>query len=177
MNYFLRSSARTLGNFPKKSRLRYDEPFLPAIMLGSMIPMFGLVVIALATGACQANRGQDASSEIPTASRRAGVTGSPASGNTQDKSDEPIIEPDGAATVLTFRKCRVRLDPVDATHAKVSAGQTCSIVLDGYNTKLAIKGTVTFESADTFYAEITGTPTEPGVEGEYVWKFQGTRKS
>ena len=146
-----------------------------------MVPRLGLVVIALATGACQANHWQGASTgsptEIPRANRQVGVTGGPASSDAQDKSDEPLIEPDGAATILTFRKCRVRLDPVDATHAKVAKGQTCSIVLDGYNTKLAIKGTATFESADTFYAEITGTPTEPGVEGEYVWKFQGTRKS
>ena len=145
-----------------------------------MIPGVGLVLIALAMGGCQGHRWRSvaAGSALgPPASGRLSGPSVPALITPQDQPDEPLLIREGDAAVLTFHKCRVKMDLVDAKHAEVSNGQTCAMVVNGYNTKLAIKGTATYESADTFYAEITGTPTEAGVEGEYVWRFSGTRKS
>ncbi|MEO6391582.1 MAG: hypothetical protein ABIP75_06995 [Pyrinomonadaceae bacterium] len=94
----------------------------------------------------------------------------------QTAEDEPLLEREGKVSFLTFRKCRLRLELDDATHAHVSDGQTCTITASGETMQMAMKGTAVFESSDLFTAEITGTPTAAGVEGEFVWKFTGTRK-
>lgn len=91
-------------------------------------------------------------------------------------SDDVLLEREGRAAFLTFRGCRLRLDLQDATHAVVSEGQTCELFIEGYQTRMKMKGSAAFEPNDMFSAEVSGSPTEPGVTGEYLWKFQGSRK-
>jgi hypothetical protein len=92
------------------------------------------------------------------------------------KNDDVSLEREGKAAFLTFRGCRLRMDLQDATHATVSDGQACALVVDGYHTRMKMKGSAAFEANDTFSAKVSGVPTEAGITGEYVWKFQGARK-
>lgn len=141
----------------------------------------GLLVVGLAllAGACLGNRwygGFAGTSTVKTTVNRSASyahDNPPAAG---DKTDDVSLEREGKAAFLTFRGCRLRMDLKDATHAVISEGQTCALVVDGYNTRMKMKGSAAFEENDTFSAEVSGVPTEAGVTGEYVWKFQGSRK-
>jgi hypothetical protein len=135
----------------------------------------------LAFCACNANRWYGSfagkTSENSTVSRNAGALPEAAHAPAaQSDADDVKLEREAKVAFLTFRKCRLRMDLLDATHARVSEGQTCTLVVDGLNTRFAMKGTATFATDDTFSAELSGSPTEKGLTGEYVWKFEGSRK-
>jgi hypothetical protein len=139
------------------------------------------IIAALVLCACQGNRWYGSFvgkvSENSSVRHAAGPSADAAHGSSpQTDGDEVSLEREGKVAFLTFRKCRLRMELVDATHARVSEGQTCALVVSGYNTRMSMKGTATFEEGDMFSAELTGKPTEPGVTGEYVWRFQGSRK-
>ena len=142
-----------------------------------------LIVLALTASGCKGNRWYGTVSGKATVNSNVQRPASAvretshASTSGQNDSDDVLLEREGAAAFLTFRKCRLRMDLDDATRAHVSEGQTCTIVIDGESSRMKMKGTASFDSADTFSAEITGTPTEAGVSGEYAWKFSGARKS
>lgn len=141
-----------------------------------------IVILTLWFCGCKANRwygtfsGRVNENSTVRRAQRSMSDGAPSQPVAQITEEEPLLEREGKVSFLTFRKCRLRMELDDATHAHVSEGQTCTITASGETMRMAMKGTAVFDTSDTFTAEITGTPTEAGVEGEFVWKFTGTRK-
>ncbi len=140
-----------------------------------------VLVFALLLCACLGNRWYGAFAGTSTVKSNVNRSASyaredPVAPTPGDKNDDVSLERESKAAFLTFRGCRLRMDLKDATHATVSEGQTCALVVDGYNTRMKMKGSAAFEENDTFSAEVSGVPTEAGITGEYVWKFQGSRK-
>lgn len=71
--------------------------------------------------------------------------------------------------------CKLRLDIDDATHARVSQGQSCRISINGYEGNANMAGQVYFEGGGQLMIQIVGTAAEPNTGGGYAFNYQGTK--
>jgi hypothetical protein len=136
--------------------------------------------LSMALCACKANRWyghfEGNASETANIQRADGAAPKSAHAPRPPVDPDVLLERESKVAFLTFRKCRLRLELKDATNAVVSDGQTCQLPVDGENVRLAMKGGAAVKTANTVSAEISGTPTEAGITGQYSWKFEGIRK-
>jgi hypothetical protein len=79
------------------------------------------------------------------------------------------------AFVAIQGNCKLRMTLNDATHAKISEGQTCQVNINGYEGKVNMTGQAYFEGDGKLMIQFTGTAAEPNHSGGYAYNFTGMR--
>lgn len=86
-----------------------------------------------------------------------------------------LMREGNVAFVVISENCKLRLTLDDATHARISEGQTCHIKINGYESKVNMIGQAYFDGDNKLRIQFTGTTAEPNTSGGYAYNFQGQR--
>jgi hypothetical protein len=86
-----------------------------------------------------------------------------------------LMREGSVAFVVINDDCKLRLTLNDASHARISEGQTCGVKINGYDGKVNMTGQAYFDADNKLMIQFTGTAAEPGTSGGYAFNFQGQR--
>jgi hypothetical protein len=150
---------------------------------GNIKMRFGVtILIVILLSSCQSNKWYGEFDGISTESSQInrlqpnGETKYFSGGRSTTNDTVTLMREGKVAFVAIKGNCKLRMILDDATHARISEGQTCKVNINGYEGKVNMSGQAYFEGDGKLMIQFTGTAAEPNHNGGYAYNFTGTRR-